>query len=53
MDDIILWLDTLEPGTEILTPDDWALGKRADGTWEFVIPCGWREWAGSSMSRMP
>ena len=40
MDDIILWLDTLEPGTEILTPDDWALGKRADGTWEFVFaPC--------------
>lgn len=40
MDDIILWLDTLDPGTEILTPDDWALGKRADGTWEFVFaPC--------------
>lgn len=40
MDDIIRWLDTLEPGTEILTPDDWALGKRADGTWEFAFaPC--------------
>ena len=40
MDDIIRWLDTLEPGSEILTPDDWALGKRADGTWEFVFaPC--------------
>lgn len=40
MDDIIRWLDTLDPGTEILTPDDWAFGKRADGTWEFVFtPC--------------